>query len=97
MRELTGGKEPNKSVNPDEVVALGAAIQAGVLSGEMMDVLLLDVTPLSLCVETMGGVMTALIPSNTTIPTRKSELFSTAADAQTAVDILVLQGEYSEM
>ena len=79
------------------MVALGAAIQAGVLSGEMMDVLLLDVTPLSLCVETMGGVMTALIPSNTTIPTRKSELFSTAADAQTAVDILVLQGEYSEM
>ena len=93
VRELTGGKEPNKSVNPDEVVAMGAAIQAGVLSGEMMDVLLLDVTPLSLGVETLGGVMTTLIPRNTTIPTRKSEVFSTAADAQTTVDILVLQGE----
>ncbi len=93
VRELTGGKEPNKSVNPDEVVAVGAAIQAGVLSGEMKDVLLLDVTPLSLGVETLGGVMTTLIPRNTTIPTRKSEVFSTAADAQTAVDILVLQGE----
>ncbi len=93
VRELAGGKEPNKSVNPDEVVAMGAAIQAGVLSGEMKDVLLLDVTPLSLGIETMGGVMTTLIPRNTTIPTRKSEVFSTAADAQTAVDILVLQGE----
>jgi molecular chaperone DnaK len=93
VRELTGGKEPNKSVNPDEVVAMGAAIQAGVLSGEMKDVLLLDVTPLSLGVETMGGVMTTLIPRNTTIPTRKSEVFSTAADAQTEVEILVLQGE----
>jgi molecular chaperone DnaK len=93
VRELTGGKEPNKSVNPDEVVAAGAAIQAGVLSGEMKDVLLLDVTPLSLGIETLGGVMTTLIPRNTTIPTRKSEVFSTAADAQTAVDILVLQGE----
>jgi molecular chaperone DnaK len=93
VRDLTGGKEPNKSVNPDEVVAVGAAIQAGVLGGEMKDVLLLDVTPLSLGVETLGGVMTTLIPRNTTIPTRKSEVFSTAADAQTAVDILVLQGE----
>jgi len=93
VRELAGGKEPNKSVNPDEVVAMGAAIQAGVLSGEMKDVLLLDVTPLSLGIETLGGVMTTLIPRNTTIPTRKSEVFSTAADAQTAVDILVLQGE----
>jgi molecular chaperone DnaK len=93
VRELSGGKEPNKSVNPDEVVAIGAAIQAGVLSGEMKDVLLLDVTPLSLGIETMGGVMTTLIARNTTIPTRKSEVFSTAADAQTAVDILVLQGE----
>ena len=93
VRELTGGKEPNKSVNPDEVVAVGAAIQASVLSGETKDVLLLDVTPLSLGIETLGGVMTTLIPRNTTIPTRKSEVFSTAADAQTAVDILVLQGE----
>ena len=93
VRDLAGGKEPNKSVNPDEVVAMGAAIQAGVLSGEMKDALLLDVTPLSLGIETMGGVMTTLIARNTTIPTRKSEVFSTAADAQTAVDILVLQGE----
>ena len=93
VRELAGGKEPNKSVNPDEVVAVGAAIQAGVLSGETKDVLLLDVTPLSLGIETLGGVMTTLIPRNTTIPTHKSEVFSTAADAQTAVDILVLQGE----
>jgi len=93
VRELTGGKEPNKSVNPDEVVAVGAAIQAGVLGGEVKDVLLLDVTPLSLGVETLGQVMTALIPRNTTIPTRKSEVFSTAADGQTAVDVHVLQGE----
>ncbi len=92
VRKLTG-KEPNKSVNPDEVVALGAALQAGVLAGEVNDVLLLDVTPLSLGLETLGGVMTTLIPRNTTIPTRKSEIFSTAEDSQTAVDILVLQGE----
>jgi molecular chaperone DnaK len=87
------GKSPNKSVNPDEVVALGAALQAGVLGGEVKDVLLLDVTPLSLGLETMGGVMTTLIERNTTIPTQKSELFSTAEDNQTAVDIHVLQGE----
>src|SRR5574341_2535777 len=87
------GKEPNKSVNPDEVVAIGAAIQAGVLGGEMKDVLLLDVTPLSLGVETLGSVMTTLIPRNTTIPAKKSEVFSTADDNQTAVDIHVLQGE----
>jgi molecular chaperone DnaK len=93
VRELSGGKEANKSVNPDEVVAVGAAIQAGVLSGEVKDVLLLDVTPLSLGVETLGGVMTTLIPRNTTIPYRKSEVFSTADDNQTAVDIHVLQGE----
>jgi molecular chaperone DnaK len=87
------GKEPHKGVNPDEVVAIGAAIQAGVLKGEVKDVLLLDVTPLSLGVETMGGVMTKLIPRNTTIPVRKSETFSTAEDNQTAVEIHVLQGE----
>jgi molecular chaperone DnaK len=87
------GKEPNKSVNPDEVVAIGAALQAGVLAGEVKDVLLLDVTPLSLGVETMGGVMTRLIERNTTIPVQKSETFSTAADNQTAVDIHILQGE----
>ena len=87
------GKEPHKGVNPDEVVAVGAAIQAGVLKGEVKDVLLLDVTPLSLGVETMGGVMTKLIPRNTTIPARKTEVFSTAEDNQTAVDIHVLQGE----
>ncbi|MCW5851263.1 MAG: molecular chaperone DnaK [Anaerolineae bacterium] len=93
VRKLTGGKEPHKGVNPDEVVAVGAAIQAGVLGGEVKDVLLLDVTPLSLGVETLGGVMTALIERNTTIPTSKSEVFSTAEDSQTAVDIHVLQGE----
>jgi len=92
VRKLTS-KEPNKSVNPDEVVAIGAAIQAGVLGGDVKDVVLLDVTPLSLGVETLGSVMTRLIERNTTIPTRKSEIFSTAADGQTAVDIHVLQGE----
>jgi molecular chaperone DnaK len=92
VRSLTG-KEPHKGVNPDEVVAIGAAIQAGVLGGEMKDVLLLDVTPLSLGVETLGGVMTTLIERNTTIPVSKSEVFSTAEDNQTAVDIHVLQGE----
>jgi molecular chaperone DnaK len=92
VRSLTG-KEPHKGVNPDEVVAVGAAIQGGVLGGEVSDLLLLDVTPLSLGLETLGGVMTTLIPRNTTIPTKKTEVFSTAADNQTAVDIHVLQGE----
>jgi len=92
VKELFG-KEPHKGINPDEVVAVGAAIQAGVLGGDVTDVLLLDVTPLSLGIETLGGVMTKLIDRNTTIPTRKSEVFSTAADGQTAVDIHVLQGE----
>jgi molecular chaperone DnaK len=87
------GREPHKGVNPDEVVAIGAAVQAGVLSGEVKDLLLLDVTPLSLGIETLGGVMTTLIPRNTTIPTRKSEVFSTAADGQTSVEVHVMQGE----
>lgn len=87
------GKEPNRSVNPDEVVAVGAAIQGGVLTGETKDVVLLDVTPLTLGVETLGGVMTPLISRNTTIPTAKSEIFSTAADNQTQVEIHILQGE----
>jgi molecular chaperone DnaK len=93
VTKLFGGKEPHRGVNPDEVVAVGAAIQAGVLRGDVQDVLLLDVTPLSLGVETQGGVTTVLIPRNTTIPTRKSEMFSTAADNQPQVDIHVLQGE----
>jgi len=92
VRRLTG-KEPNKEVHPDEVVAIGAAIQAGVLAGQVRDVVLLDVTPLSLGVETLGGVLTVLVPRNTTIPTRKSEVFSTAADGQTQVEVHVLQGE----
>lgn len=92
VKELLG-KEPNQTVNPDEVVAVGAAIQAGVLAGEVKDVLLLDVTPLSLGVETLGGIATKLIPRNTTIPTRKSEIFSTAEDGQTSVEIHVVQGE----
>src|SRR6186713_2443290 len=94
VKELFG-KEPHKGVNPDEVVAIGAAVQAGVLAGDVKDLLLLDVTPLSLGIETMGGVLTVLIPRNTTIPTRKSEVFSTASDNQTSVEVHVLQGERS--
>ncbi len=93
VKRLGGGKEPNRSVNPDEVVAIGAAIQAGVLGGEVKDVVLLDVTPLSLGIQTLGDTFTKLIERNTTIPTRKSEVFSTAADGQTAVDVVVYQGE----
>jgi molecular chaperone DnaK len=93
VRRLTGGKDPNMTVNPDEVVAVGAGIQAGVLKGDVSDVLLLDVTPLSLGVETQGGVMTRIVERNTTIPARRSETFSTAADNQPAVDVVVLQGE----
>jgi molecular chaperone DnaK len=93
IRKLTGGKEPHKGVNPDEVVAMGAAIQAGIMAREVGDILLLDVTPLSLGIETLGGVMTALIERNTTIPTHKTETFTTAADSQTEVEVHVLQGE----
>ena len=93
VRRLTGGKDPNMTVNPDEVVALGAAVQAAVIKGEVKDVLLLDVTPLSLGIETLGGVMTKVIERNTTIPARRTEVFSTAEDNQSAVDVVVLQGE----
>jgi molecular chaperone DnaK len=93
VKEITGGKEPHMGVNPDEVVALGAAVQAGIIKGDVEDVVLLDVTPLSLGVETLGGVMTKVIERNTTIPTRRTEVFSTADDNQSAVDIVVLQGE----
>ena len=93
VRRLTGGKDPNMTVNPDEVVALGAAVQAAVIKGDVKDVLLLDVTPLSLGIETLGGVMTKVIERNTTIPARRTEVFSTAEDNQSAVDVVVLQGE----
>jgi len=92
-KELVNGKEPNQSVNPDEVVAVGAAVQAGVLAGDVKDIVLLDVSPLSLGVETLGGVATVLISRNTTIPTKKTEVFSTATDSQPSVEIVVLQGE----
>jgi len=92
-RQMGGGKAPNESVNPDEVVAVGAAVQAGVLAGDVKDIVLLDVTPLSLGVETLGGVSTVLIPRNTTIPTKQTEVFSTAADSQPSVEVVVLQGE----
>ena len=92
MKQLFG-KEPHRGVNPDEVVAVGAAVQAGVLAGEVKDLLLLDVTPLTLAIETLGGVATPMIPRNTTIPTKKTETFSTAADSQTEVEVHVLQGE----
>jgi len=96
VKRLFGGKEPHKGVNPDEVVAIGAAVQGGVLSGDVKDVVLLDVTPLSLGVETLGGVMTVMIPRNTTIPTQKKEIYSTAADSQPSVEIHVLQGERAQ-
>src|SRR5207253_9527371 len=93
VRSLTGGKDPHKGVNPDEVVAVGAAVQAGVLKGDVKDILLLDVTPLSLGVETLGAIVQRMIERNTTIPTRRSEIFTTASDNQTTVEINVLQGE----
>jgi molecular chaperone DnaK len=93
VRRLTGGRDPNMTVNPDEVVAIGAAVQAAIIKGDVKDVLLLDVTPLSLGLETMGGVMTKVIDRNTTIPARRTEIFSTAEDNQSAVDVVVLQGE----